>query len=314
MKDSVPASLLALVSMVLNGPNIQEQSSSSTSQAVLTIAQLLMHNSMIRCREKKVTAIVKHSRERETPLPIYLGMLVHTKTRKRELVDQLFELGLSVSYDRVLEISTQLGHKVCQYYEIQRAVCPQLKCGFFTTAAVDNIDHNLSSTSAQDSFHGTGISLFQHPDSTCLGFPQDLSIPLTTADSKKKKPSLPESYTNVPPQTTLLKQDPQEKEKIETNNNSHLLSQAIQVSFKLHNIISMLNITCNWASEASPTLGCSIEISRDIYIYMSVCCMSVVCQINCVGGITYGQRACSVFFSAVKPVTPVLFISYTLEL
>ena len=31
----------------------------------------------------------------------------------------------------------------------------------------------------------------------------------------------------------------------------------------------------NWASEASPTLGCSIEISRDIYIYMlSVCRMS----------------------------------------
>ena len=52
-KDSVPASLLALVSMVLNGPNIQEQSSSSTSQPVLTIAQLLMHNSMIRCIGKK---------------------------------------------------------------------------------------------------------------------------------------------------------------------------------------------------------------------------------------------------------------------
>ena len=32
----------------------------------------------------------------------------------------------------------------------------------------------------------------------------------------------------------------------------------------------------NWASEASPTLGCSIEISRDIYmyIYMCVCRMS----------------------------------------
>ena len=44
-------------------------------------------------------------------------------------------------------------------------------------------------------------------------------------------------------------------------------------------------------------------------------CMSVVCQINCVGGITCGPRACSKsFFGAVKPVTPVLFISYTLEL
>ena len=25
----------------------------------------------------------------------------------------------------------------------------------------------------------------------------------------------------------------------------------------------------NWASEASPTLGCSIEISRDIYIFIT---------------------------------------------
>ena len=34
-----------------------------------------------------------------------------------------------------------------------------------------------------------------------------------------------------------------------------------------------------WANEASPTLGCSIEISRDIYIYMYVCmyvCMSLI--------------------------------------
>ena len=38
----------------------------------------------------------------------------------------------------------------------------------------------------------------------------------------------------------------------------------------------------NWASEASPTLGCSIEISRDIYnyIYIYYICVSVVCQIT----------------------------------
>ena len=56
--------------------------------------------------------------------------------------------------------------------------------------------------------------------------------------------------------------------------------------------------SCNWASEASPTLGCSIKISRDIYIYMlSVCrSMSVVCQINCVGGSTCGPHACSKSF------------------
>ena len=38
-------------------------------------------------------------------------MMVHSKTRKRELVDILFSLGLSISYDRVLSISTELGNK-----------------------------------------------------------------------------------------------------------------------------------------------------------------------------------------------------------
>ena len=42
-----------------------------------------------------------------------------------------------------------------------------------------------------------------------------------------------------------------------------------------------------WASEASPTLGCSSVI----YIYnvymLSVC---LVCQINCVGGITWTKH------------------------
>ena len=38
-------------------------------------------------------------------------------------------------------------------------------------------------------------------------------------------------------------------------------------------VITVLVTIINWASEASPTLGCSIEISRDIciYIYMYIC-------------------------------------------
>ena len=55
----------------------------------------------------------------------------------------------------------------------------------------------------------------------------------------------------------------------------------------------------NWASEASPTLGCSIEISRDIYM-LSVCRMSVVCQINCVGGITWPTRMLKVFWGRLN--------------
>ena len=51
-----------------------------------------------------------------------------------------------------------------------------------------------------------------------------------------------------------------------------------------------------------------------MYYVVGMRSMSVVCQINCVGGITWPTRMLKVFFFAVKPVTPVLFISYTLEM
>ena len=40
---------------------------------------------------------------------------------------------------------------------------PKLLGNWFTTGAVDNIDHNPSSTTADDLFHGTAIYLMQHP-------------------------------------------------------------------------------------------------------------------------------------------------------
>ena len=46
-----------------------------------------------------------------------------------------------------------------------------------------------------------------------------------------------------------------------------------------------MKVLGNWASEASPTLGCSIEISRDIYI------MCVCRGPKSIGGITLAKRA-----------------------
>ena len=43
-----------------------------------------------------------------------------------------------------------------------------------------------------------------------------------------------------------------------------------------------------WASEASPTLGCSIKMSRDIYRYIIMC---VCCGPKRVGGITWSKCA-----------------------
>ena len=45
-----------------------------------------------------------------------------------------------------------------------------------------------------------------------------------------------------------------------------------------------------------------------------VCHMSVVCQINCVNELRVAYAHAQSLFLAVKPVTPMLFISYMLEL
>ena len=147
--------------IILNGPNLSN-CGRGRRQASLTLAQLASFNAVKKARRN--TATIKHSKERETPLPVYVGLTVHAQTRKKELVDSMFTLGLIVSYSRVLEISTELASKACGQFQRDGVVCPmKLRSGLFTTAAVNDLDHNPSSTSATDAFHGTAISLFSIP-------------------------------------------------------------------------------------------------------------------------------------------------------
>ncbi len=68
-----------------------------------------------------------------------------------------------ICYQLFLDISTTIGNHVCDHYHQSQVVYPPNFCEvLFTTAAMDNIDHNPSSTTATDALHGTGISLFQH--------------------------------------------------------------------------------------------------------------------------------------------------------
>ena len=71
-----------------------------------------------------------------------------------------------------------------------------MKIGVFMTVAVDNIDHNLSSKTTEESFHGTGISLFQHPTKSNHGLEQ---FPIEAEVESDKLIELPEAYTDVKP-------------------------------------------------------------------------------------------------------------------
>ena len=67
----------------------------------------------------------------------------------------------------------------------------------FTTAAVDNIDHNPSSTTAKHSFYGTSISLSQHKMLQDDGVVCN-SVSIEGLSTSKSVHNLPHFYTDVP--------------------------------------------------------------------------------------------------------------------
>jgi hypothetical protein len=197
-----PASLTALVTMILGGTNIKSQSehNEEISSAALSLTQLLVFNSVKRSRSDSHG--VRHNLDRETLLPLYLGIIIHNKTRKRDLIDTLFERGLSVSYGRILQISTEEANRVIHRFETDGVVIPTaLLSGLYTTGNLDNADHDTSSTAAHESFHGTAGSLTQHPDHENSGMKQNhdrVPLPEGIATLKTIRP-IPDHYSYVPP-------------------------------------------------------------------------------------------------------------------
>ena len=156
--QSVPSSLKTLISLILNGPSME----GTDSQQSLSICQLLYTNSR---KKPSQGTTSRHLVRKETPMPLYVGLMLHSETRSRKLLDKLHALGLSASYNRVISLERQIASSLCQRFRNDDAVVPvNMKKNTFTVAAIDNIDFNASSTTATASFHGTSISYHQEPD------------------------------------------------------------------------------------------------------------------------------------------------------
>ena len=112
--------------IIQDGPNIKHQTqlaSNASTTAALSVSQLVVFSSVKQSRNSKPPVNVRHDRDHETPLPLYLGLKVHAVTHSKTLVNTFFHLGLCISYDRVLQIQLDIAHGVCQRYEMKKVVC-----------------------------------------------------------------------------------------------------------------------------------------------------------------------------------------------
>ena len=114
-QNSVPVSLVSLIRMILNELTANEQDLKNF-QLALSVSQLIKFNTK-KCTQKTPdSSIMHHVSHQKTPLPIYVGLLIHSATRSRTIVDKLFQLGISISYDCVLRLSADLANSVSKHY------------------------------------------------------------------------------------------------------------------------------------------------------------------------------------------------------
>lgn len=130
-----------------------EVSATNASPSIAQIISLTVYKKR-RTRnasEDESKSTIRHNREQETPLPVYIWLKNHAETRNRSLIDTMSKMGRSISYDRVISFSTDAANSVCSLFEKCGVVClPKLRKNLFTTSALDSIDHRPSATTTKD--------------------------------------------------------------------------------------------------------------------------------------------------------------------
>ena len=84
--EGISSSTFQLISLIIEGGNAQDYTPKYPEKIIANLSQLVMFNT-VKNKRKETVSHVRHSKLKEPPLPVYLGMLIHNKTRKNVLVN-----------------------------------------------------------------------------------------------------------------------------------------------------------------------------------------------------------------------------------
>ena len=82
--SSIPSLLLSFVKRLLGGGTNVD----TVDQSIMSISQLILYNSVKNRRGIEHTGIPRHHRSRETPIPVYTGLMIHNMTGQANLVNE----------------------------------------------------------------------------------------------------------------------------------------------------------------------------------------------------------------------------------
>ena len=164
-ENMIPDILVQLISMIIDGGKPNRNLNEKQKKIALNIAELIKFNSIKQTRKETIKNF-RHSKENEPSLPVFVGLSL-SQSRNKKQITFMHEKGLSISYERIKTIRSSLAFELNEkYHELGLVYPSQLQNKTFTTSAIDNFDYNLQSSTAKESIHWTGISIFQYPNSS----------------------------------------------------------------------------------------------------------------------------------------------------
>ena len=163
----LPVSLSSLLRWIIVGPKNTVDTilkKNSIDNRVDNIAQIIVKASKSDRQVKHKSSPDANFREVvETPFSVGLGIHVHKETRSKKLIECLSDLGLSISYDKVMKIENDLGNAVYENISLNHGVFvpPNIQPGIPLHFAIDNIDFRNDTPDGKSEFHGTTHVVFQ---------------------------------------------------------------------------------------------------------------------------------------------------------
>ena len=103
---------------------------------------------------------------REMPQQLAVGLAINQSFRSKELVNRLYGFGMTVEYNRLLRVESQIESAVINRMEQNGGlyIPPELVQGRHFFFAVDNVDFSEDTYNGKNTLHGTAMAIYQRCD------------------------------------------------------------------------------------------------------------------------------------------------------
>ena len=153
---------------ILIGPreNIQKISRRDSAENVTSIVKQMIYQSFNTRRQVNYESKMETSRlmtsNIEKPLNVGLGLYVHQKTRSKNLCNFLSDLDLSVNYDKVCNIKSNLAKSVIKRTKENGGVYKPSSIleGNSVFFAIDNLDLQIDTPDRKGQLHATATAIY----------------------------------------------------------------------------------------------------------------------------------------------------------